>query len=270
MDAASPIVCDTRGHGPDAVLVHGALGDYRQWAPIGDVLSPRFRVTAISRRHHWPAAMPPIDTSYTYGGHSADLRALLGTFGAPVHLVGHSYGAGVALLAAIEAPARVRSLTLIEPAFGSLLDTTAPTAPELTTEVATRTTMLESVQQLVRKGNHAAAARALIDWLQDSDRGFDSLSAPVRDGLLANAPTVGPTFAVAAPRVTCEDLRSCTEPALVLYGVRTRLYFRLVAERAAACLPRAELASVPGCGHMSIVENPAAVAALIEGFLVQN
>ena len=33
----------------------------------------------------------------------------------PVHLIGHSFGATLALRLAIEAPARVRSLTLIEP-----------------------------------------------------------------------------------------------------------------------------------------------------------
>jgi pimeloyl-ACP methyl ester carboxylesterase len=249
------------------VLVHGALGDFRQWAPIAEALAPRFRVTAISRRHHWPGEMPSIDTPYTYDGHSADLQALLREFGAPVHLVGHSYGAGVALLAAIREPALVRRLVLIEPAFGSLLESTSP---ELATEVATRSAMLESTQRLARAGDHTTAARELINWLQESDAGFDNLPEGARNGLLENAATVGPTFAVAAPTVTCADLEGFAAPALVLHGARSRLYFRRVAERAAACLLRGTLASIPGCGHMSIVENPGAVAAQLDGFLVQN
>jgi len=105
-----------------------------------------------------------------------------------------------------------------------------------------------------------------IDWLQNSPEGFDSLRQDVRDGLLANAATVGPTFAVPAPRVACAQLRGFRAPSLVLYGDATRLFFRRVAERAAACLPGATLRSVPGCGHMSIVENPPAVAALLRDF----
>ena len=33
----------TQGSGPDVVLVHGALGDQRQWDPIAASLSSRFR-----------------------------------------------------------------------------------------------------------------------------------------------------------------------------------------------------------------------------------
>ena len=42
----------TQGSGPDVVLVHGALGDQRQWEPIAAALAPRFRTHAVSRRHH--------------------------------------------------------------------------------------------------------------------------------------------------------------------------------------------------------------------------
>lgn len=43
-----------RGSGPDVVLIHGALGDYRQWEQIGTVLSSSYRVIAVSRGFHWP------------------------------------------------------------------------------------------------------------------------------------------------------------------------------------------------------------------------
>ena len=47
--------------------------------------------------------------------------ALLETLGGPAHLVGHSYGAYVALLVARSVPSQVRSLALYEPvAFGVL------------------------------------------------------------------------------------------------------------------------------------------------------
>lgn len=263
----NPFTSVTRGQGADVVLVHGALGDYRQWTDIGHGLAERFRVTAISRRYHWPNPAPPSGAGYTYEAQRDDLLAFLATFARPVHLVGHSYGAGIVLLAALAEPPRARSLVLIEPSFGSLLDVNdAALQPEL----ASRKALLDTTQRLSGAGDDEAASIALIDWLQESDRGFDSLAEPVRAGLLANAATVGPTFAVAAPPVTCEALGALGVPALLLHGARTRLFFRRVAERAAACLPQARLAEIPDCGHMSIVENPAAVASRIRDFIVQN
>ena len=211
--------------------------------------------------------MPPIGTAYTYEGHRDDLLAFLRGFDSPMHLVGHSYGAGVALLAALAEPALARSVAVIEPSFGSLLD---GSAPDLAPETASRRTLLETTQRLAAAGDHEGSARALIDWLQDSPAGFDSLAEPVRRGLLENAATVGPTFAVPAPLVTCDQLREFARPVLVLHGSGTRLFFRRVAERAAACLPSAQIGAIPACGHMSIVENPAAVAGALAAFLGHN
>ena len=47
------------GSGPDVVLVHGSVGDYRQWEPIAGELRGEYRVTALSRRFHWPHASAP-------------------------------------------------------------------------------------------------------------------------------------------------------------------------------------------------------------------
>lgn len=261
------VIAVTRGQGPDVVLVHGALGDHRQWDPIAQLLERRFCVTAISRRHHWPNPMPAPGTPYSYEGHCDDLRTYLRSFAAPVHLVGHSWGAGVSLLTAIGEPALLRSLVLIEPSFGSLLE---GTTPGLHAELASRDDLMTTMRRLGQAGDAEGASRALIDWVQASPRGFDGLPAAARHAILDNAKTVGPTFSEPPPTVTCEALRPFARPSLVLHGAKTRLFYRLVAARAAGCLPNARLASIPDCGHMSIVENPAAVATMLSDFLVQN
>lgn len=261
------MIAVTRGQGQDVVLVHGALGDHRQWDAIGHLLERRFRVSSISRRHHWPNPMPALDTPYSYDGHCDDLRTFLRAFSAPVHLVGHSWGAGVSLLTALREPALLRSLVLIEPPFGSLLE---GATPGLTAELASRDDLMATIRTLGQAGNAGGAARALMDWVQDSPSGFDDLPEAARHGILENARTAGPTFSHPPPQVTCAELRAFVKPSMVLHGAKTRLFYRLVAERAAACLPTARIASVPGCGHMSIVENPPAVAAILFDFLVQN
>jgi len=49
------------------------------------------------------------------------IAALMDAVAKPVHLVGHSYGGAIMARVAADAPARVRSLTLIEPTLFHLL-----------------------------------------------------------------------------------------------------------------------------------------------------
>ena len=56
-------------------------------------------------------------------------------------------------------------------------------------------------------------------------------------------------------------------PALVMHGARTRLYYRLIAETVAASAPHDRAVDIDGAGHMSIVERPDAVAAVIAEFV---
>ena len=119
--AHAAVTVRVAGQGPEVVLVHGSLGDYRQWEPIAGHLQARYRTIAISRRFHWPHPMTSRRDVYTYEAHRDDLLSYLRGAAHPVHLVGHWYGAGVVLLAALADPSLVRSMVLIEPAFGSLL-----------------------------------------------------------------------------------------------------------------------------------------------------
>lgn len=251
------------GAGPDVVFVHGSLGDYRQWTPVAGALAAPYRLVAVSRRFHWPQAAADDRVLYTYEAHRDDLLALLRTAASSVHLVGHSYGAGVVLLAALAEPARLRSLVLIEPAFNSLLP---ETEPGLDDERVSRGAMLDAVRQSAAAGDHHGAARALIDWVQGRGGDFASLPPWVRSALLDNATTAGPTVSYAPPHLTRDELRGLRVPTLVVAGERTRLYYRLIAREVAAAVPGAVLRELAGAAHMTIVERPAELAALLVRF----
>ena len=254
----------SQGGGPDVVLVHGALGDQRQWDPIAAALASRFRTHAVSRRHHWPGPMPAAGERYTYELHRDDVLALMDKLPGPVHLVGHSYGAGVVLLVALQAPERVRSLTLIEPAFGSLLP---EAGAGLAAERATRVAVLTQVRALVGTEKHLEAAEVFIDWVQGGEGGFARLPESVRQGLHDNARTLGPTIAGSQPDVSPASLRALRMPSLVVTGAQTRGFYRLIGEVAAAGIPGARLVRLAGCSHMAIVEAPEAMATLLGDFL---
>lgn len=255
-------VCAT-GLGPEVVLVHGSLGDYRQWTPVAAILRDRFRVVAVSRRYHWPRTETPAEAAYTYLAQRDDLLQILRQRKEPVHLVGHSYGAGIVLLAALADPSPLRSLVLIEPAFGSLL---AGDTPGLQEELTSRGAMLADVRASGAAGDAATASRRLIDWVQGGEGGFSRLPGWVQAALLDNAPTAAATVSHPPPQVTVEDLRDVRVPALVVAGEGTRPYYRWIARRAASAIAGARFAELGGASHMTIVERPQALATLLASF----
>lgn len=257
----------SRGRGPAVVLVHGALGDYRQWEPISRRLSRGYRVIALSRRFHWPNPPPAGDVDYTFEAQSADLDALLQLLGRPSHLIGHSYGAGVALLTALRHPELVRSLVLIEPPFASVVP---PSAPGFESELASRDAMVAALRAGAEAGADQSAAEALMDWVQGGPGGFSRLPPATQEEVRANAVTIGPTYAAPAPVVTCAQLRVLQLPVLILRGEQTRSWYRLIADATAGCIPRAEAAIIPGGRHMAIVEDPRGSADLIAPFIARH
>ena len=107
------------GSGPPLVLVHGAFSDHRtNWVHVKPLLAERFTVYALARRGRG-------GTEATQGhqltDEVADAIAVIRQIGEPVALLGHSYGAHVALCVAAEIPQSIASLILYEPSRLGLL-----------------------------------------------------------------------------------------------------------------------------------------------------
>src|ERR671914_129084 len=113
--AGATVSYETYGSGPPLVLVHGAFSNHKtNWEFVKPLFKPQFTVYAIARRGRG-------ETDATEGhsleDESRDVVAVLQAIGAPVFLLGHSYGAQTALAAAAHVPDRVRKLVLYEPAW---------------------------------------------------------------------------------------------------------------------------------------------------------
>jgi pimeloyl-ACP methyl ester carboxylesterase len=108
------------GRGPDVVMIHGVTGNLAIWhLEIVPTLMGEFRLTTYDLRGHGYSDMPP--NGYTTADLAGDLALLLDRLDLRrVHLVGHSYGADVALHFAILHPERVDRLVLVEPAIAAL------------------------------------------------------------------------------------------------------------------------------------------------------
>lgn len=104
---------DWGGDGPPLVLLHGLSSSSRIWDLTAPHLAERFRVIALDQRSHGLSDRP--DDGYGFDDITADLAAFIGALGieSPA-IVGHSWGAHVALAYAAARPGAVRSVILVD------------------------------------------------------------------------------------------------------------------------------------------------------------
>ena len=108
------------GEGPDVVMVHGITGNLAVWhLHIVPALADRFRLLTYDLRGHGLSDTPP--SGYSPDDMAADLLELLDALeiDRPV-VVGHSYGADIALYHAANHPERVSEVIAIESALPAL------------------------------------------------------------------------------------------------------------------------------------------------------
>ncbi len=110
---------DCYGCGPPLLLVHGSFSDHRSnWAYVRPFFEKRFTVYALARRGRGET---DATRGHTVEEESRDLGALIESIEKPVFLLGHSYGAQIALGAAANLPDSVRKLILYEPPRPSII-----------------------------------------------------------------------------------------------------------------------------------------------------
>lgn len=110
---------DRFGEGPPLVLVHGSFSDHRSnWQFVADVFAKGFTVHALARRGR---GTTDATRDHSVEDEAADVVALIREIDASVALLGHSYGAQVALAAARDVSSRVEKLILYEPPMTHLL-----------------------------------------------------------------------------------------------------------------------------------------------------
>lgn len=112
---AGAIVLEEHGAGGiPLLLVHGMAGDAGFWRSTVAALDTRHRVIVPELRGHGRSALPG-DGDHTIASHAADMLAVLDQLGIEeCVVVGHSFGASIAIEMARIGPARVAGLVVID------------------------------------------------------------------------------------------------------------------------------------------------------------
>ncbi len=103
------------------IALHCSGAGAAQWRQLGAVLASRYQL--VAPEHYGCDSVGPWngEHAFTLADEATRTIGLIDRSDCKVHLVGHSYGGGVALRAAVERPDRIASLTLYEPSAFHLL-----------------------------------------------------------------------------------------------------------------------------------------------------
>ncbi len=121
MTDVSKIDCMSAGQGPLVILVHSSVSGARQWKKLMEQLAPSYTVSAPNLFGYGQTPAWTSGTNQTLADQADLILELLPQSLDNVCLVGHSFGASVAMKAATELGDRVKKLILIEPNLFFLL-----------------------------------------------------------------------------------------------------------------------------------------------------
>ncbi|WP_395703401.1 alpha/beta fold hydrolase [Aquabacterium sp.] len=247
----------------DAVVcLHSSTGSGAQWRPLLQALAGHPNLLAVDLFGHGKSPAWPADAPNTLDVDAEAVRLRLhqldeasgGTLRG-VHLVGHSYGAAVALRLAMllsqRQPQRVLSLTLYEPVvFGLLPAGNVEPARHEIEDVA------RAVATLVKAGALTDAARIFVGYW-GGPAAWGAMNEAQQASVRHRIGTVPRHFdALFAARWQSRDLqRLHTLPVLLLQGSRTRAPARRVVEQLLALLPQARAETVEGAGHLGPITH---------------
>lgn len=249
---------EREGEGLPVVLLHAGVADHRMWEPQVGSFAKHFDVIRPDVRGFGQSELQPMRWSPI-----ADLLGLLDDLHLkPVHLVGCSMGAQIAIDFAIQHGERISRLVLVGPAVGGA--EFGPKYPELWTEIeeADRARDIPAV--------NAAEMRL---WLDGPRRPRGYVKEPLRALFLdmngsnfqndwKSAPTDDPD----PPAV--ERLDEITAPTLVMVGDEDAPPIFDAVELLMEKVPNARKVVIHDAAHLPNLEHPEEFNSAVLGFLL--
>jgi esterase len=242
------------GDGPPVVVLHGLFGSRRNWRSIAQALSAHHRVFCVDLRNHgaspWAATM-------SYPEMAADVRMLIESeaLDRPV-IIGHSMGGKTAMMLALESPAAVGRLIVIDIAPVAYADLMTPYLEAMrgidTGAVKQRADVMRQMSERIPDAQTVAF---LMQNLVVRDDHFD---------WRLNLPAIGSAlqslcgFPAEAPR------RSYRGAATLIFGSLSEYVRPLDPSVITDVFPTMRLVEIEGAGHWVHVDRPAELIAALD------
>ncbi|TDK41295.1 alpha/beta fold hydrolase [Antarcticimicrobium luteum] len=251
-----PVFARQFGHGPRQVLaIHCTLAHSGAWRGIAAQLEAEATFTAFDMLGHgrspdWDGQGDVQDRMTEIGESFLTER---------MDVIGHSFGATVALRLAAAHPDRVRSLTMVEPVYFCFAMQDDPEALALhEADTAAFTGPLE-------RGEYETGARLFNELWGGAGVSWDDMPEAARAGMVRSirfVPACRPSLYDDLAGILGPDrIARVSMPALLLRGTVSHPVTRAINDAIARRLPDARNVVIEGAGHMLPITHPAEVAS---------
>lgn len=259
--AVQPVHARVLGSGPRNVFaIHCGLAQSGAWRGLAEHLGGEASFTAMDLLNHGKS--PDWDGQGDY--QDRNVEAALALLEAPADLIGHSFGATVALRIAAEHPEMVRSLVLIEPVFFAvaIADGSPGVAAMEESEAPFRAAW--------EAGDAALAARLFNRAWGTGEVKWPDLPESARAGMTRSIhmiPAARPAlYGDRAGLLKPGALDQAAMPVLLIEGGETQPVIFGVTRGLQRRLPDAAAVQVEAAGHMAPITHAAEVSALVRNF----
>jgi pimeloyl-ACP methyl ester carboxylesterase len=235
---------ERQGHGERVVLVHGSWGDRRSWDLLVPLPADHWEVVVYDRRDAAGTRVDDVD----------DVAALVAQLGPdPVHLVGNSFGASIALHTAAAYPSALASVSAHEPPLFGMPGIAAAAEDDLEAVSAS----VAAVLRLIENGAYEDAARLFMETVAFGAGAWEQLPDGLRRTFVRNAPTfLDEQLDPGWPVIDVTALASSPVPIQLTHGQTSRPAFRAVIDALAARLTEATVVELAGAGHVPQATHP--------------
>jgi len=252
----------TAGAGPYILCLHCSTGSWKQWQVFMERMASDHSVFACDLYGYGKSPAWDNRRALELDDEIALLEPVLKSIPGPFHLVGHSYGAAVAMRIAQLYPTRIRSLAVYEPVLFNLLFQ----GGEL--EAAAEIWMVQDdVYRLLADDRRADAARRFVDYWS-GDGAWESLSDWQKAAIEQRMEKVRADFDATLGHLTpLAEFGKLQVPTLFLYGLQSPQTTVRIADLLARTLPNVEVRGLLPVGHLAPITHAEQIADILARFI---
>ena len=242
------------------IALHCSGAGASEWYSLAEALGDEYELLAPE---HYGSATNGTWTgehAFTLADDAARAISLIDASQSKVHLVGHSYGGGVALHVALARPSQIASIVLYEPSAFHLLRQLGEPGAEAFAEIAG---VARRIADGVLTGDYRRAIAGFVDYWSGADT-WQTVRPAAQRALIRWAPKGPLEFHALIENSTPANVyRTLKCPVLIMRGEHALKPSRIIADRLAELLPDSRLLVIDGAGHMGPFTHASKIAGLI-------